>query len=80
MRLEILERGHRGIGKQVLRLIRWRWGMVPDTQKTFWYRRSFFGGPFAGLIQPVLRGPSAWTPGERELFAAFGSHQNQCPF
>jgi len=27
-----------------------------------------------------MRGPSAWTVGERELFAAFVSRLNQCLF
>jgi hypothetical protein len=27
-----------------------------------------------------MRGPSEWTAGERELFAAFTSLLNQCPF
>jgi hypothetical protein len=27
-----------------------------------------------------MRGPSDWSPGERELFAAFTSLLNQCPF
>jgi hypothetical protein len=27
-----------------------------------------------------MRGPSEWTVGERELFAAFTSRLNQCPF
>jgi len=28
----------------------------------------------------VMRGPSDWSVGERELFAAFVSSLNQCPF
>jgi len=27
-----------------------------------------------------MRGPSDWSAGERELFAAFVSSLNQCPF
>jgi hypothetical protein len=30
--------------------------------------------------QAVLRGPSPWSVGERELFAAFTSKLNQCVF
>jgi hypothetical protein len=28
----------------------------------------------------VMRGPSEWSSGERELFAAFTSLLRQCPF
>jgi hypothetical protein len=28
----------------------------------------------------VMRGPSEWTVGERELFAAYTSYLNRCPF
>jgi hypothetical protein len=28
----------------------------------------------------VMTGPSEWTEAERELFAAFVSLRNQCPF
>ena len=31
-------------------------------------------------IFAALRGPSDWSEGERELFAAFVSALNQCPF
>jgi hypothetical protein len=32
------------------------------------------------LTQQVMRGPSPWSLGERELFAAFVSRVNRCPF
>jgi hypothetical protein len=28
----------------------------------------------------VMKGPSEWTEAERELFAAFVSLRNKCPF
>jgi hypothetical protein len=31
-------------------------------------------------LRPQEIGPSDWSPGERELFAAFTSLLNQCPF
>jgi len=31
-------------------------------------------------LQQIMRGPSDWSPGKRELFAAFVSAQNQCVF
>ena len=51
-----------------------------DVVRTMRYRSELFGRPFSAVLQQVMRGPSDWTPGERELFAAFVSAQNQCPF
>jgi hypothetical protein len=44
------------------------------------YRKAFFGQPHSAHTQAVMRGPSPWTVGERELFAAFVSRLNQCLF
>ena len=51
-----------------------------DVLKVMTYRPEFFGSPYCDLLQDVMRGPSDWSPGERELFAAFTSRLNQCPF
>lgn len=51
-----------------------------DVVKTMRYRSELFGRPFSAALQQVMRGPSDWSAGERELFAAFVSAQNQCPF
>jgi hypothetical protein len=81
MRLPILERGH-GLGPRLfLRFIR----LVsrkepPDVVKTLYYRPEFYGAAYCSLLQDVMRGPSGWGVGERELFAAFVSRLNQCPF
>lgn len=48
--------------------------------KTLTYRPELFGGPFSDALDAAMRGPSEWSPGERELFAAFTSLLNQCPF
>ena len=51
-----------------------------DVVRTLVYRSELFGRPFSAALQRVMRGPSDWSVGERELFAAFVSAQNQCPF
>jgi hypothetical protein len=51
-----------------------------DVVRTMAYRSELFGRPFSAFLQRVMRGESEWSVGERELFAAFVSAQNQCPF
>lgn len=51
-----------------------------DVVRTLSYRSEMFGEPFSRALQRVMRGASEWSVGERELFAAFVSVQNQCPF
>ncbi len=48
--------------------------------KTLLYRPELFGRPFSSGLQQAMRGPSDWSPGERELFAGFASLLNQCHF
>ena len=60
--------------------LRERDGYVSDISLALRYRMELFGRPFSQLLQEVMKGPSAWTEAERELFAAFVSAQNQCPF
>jgi hypothetical protein len=55
-------------------------GYVSDISRALRYRPELFGRPFGELLQDVMKGPSEWTEGERELFAAFVSLRNQCPF
>jgi len=81
MRLPRLDHGHTLPQKLLLRLIRLlSGGPAPDVVKTLLYRKGYFGAAQSRLTQQVLRGPSAWSVGERELFAAFVSSLNHCPF
>ena len=48
--------------------------------KTLLYRPELFGEPFSEELDVVMRGPSDWSVGERELFAGFASALNQCLF
>ena len=65
----------------MLAAIRERSGAEPlGVVKTLLYRPEVFGLPFSQALDHVMRGPSQWSAGERELFAAFTSLLNQCPF
>jgi len=64
----------------MLRLMRVVMGHAPGVVRTLRYRKEFFGRSFSQLTQQVMRGPSPWSVGERELFAAFVSRLNQCVF
>jgi hypothetical protein len=55
-------------------------GYVSDISLALRYRPDLFGRPFSELLQEVMKGPSEWTEAERELFAAFVSLREQCPF
>ena len=81
MRVASVARG-RGLGAKLkFAMIRVLSGAPTlDVVKTLSFRPAFFGNPFNQLIQEVMRGPSEWTVGERELFAAFVSEQNRCEF
>jgi hypothetical protein len=53
---------------------------ISDIRRTLSYRPELFGQPFSAYLQDVLRGPSDWSVGERELFAAFVSRKNKCVY
>jgi uncharacterized peroxidase-related enzyme len=81
MRLDVLEHGHGRRNRLALRLMRRLAGAEPDgVVKTALYRPRFFGRPWLRLIRSVMRGRSAWSPGERELFGAFISRLNTCRY
>jgi alkylhydroperoxidase family enzyme len=79
MRLTILDQGHRLRTKALLALIRLVSRQpVVDAVKLALYRPEFYGaGP---LTHEAMRGPSAWSIGDRELMAAFVSKANKTQF
>jgi hypothetical protein len=81
IRLAVVDHGHTGHSAELLDAIRARSGREPlGVVKTLLYRPEVFGEPFSEELEEVMRGPSEWSPGERELFAAFTSLISQCPF
>ena len=80
MRLVSVHRGHGFPDKIKLAAMRLMMGHAPGVVRTLLYRKGFFGGKFSELTHQVMRGPSPWSAGERELFAAFVSRLNQCVF
>lgn len=80
MRLRKVHQGHRFPDKALLAFMRLVMGHAPGVVRTLRYRKEFFGRPFSDLTQEVMRGPSPWSVGERETFAAFVSRLNQCVF
>jgi hypothetical protein len=55
-------------------------GRVPGPILTFSHRPEFFGKGFSSALQKALRGPSEFSIGERELFAAWVSKLNSCSY
>ena len=81
MRLSILDSGHTFGKKAIFMMIRAMSGHpAPDVIKTIMYRPEFFGGPMGQVFQEVMRGPSEWSVGDRELMAAYVSKTNECEF
>ncbi len=81
MRLRRLREGHalrQRLQLGAIRLMSRR--EAPDVVKMLKYRVPYLGRQFSPLTHEVLRGPSRWSVGERELFAAFVSGRNRCRF
>jgi AhpD family alkylhydroperoxidase len=81
MRLRILDTGH-GFGTKALFVLIRTVSRQPvlDVIKLVKYRADFYGEPMSKVTHEAMRGPSAWSIGDRELMAAFIAKANQCEF
>ncbi|MBV8396277.1 MAG: hypothetical protein JO064_08470 [Actinobacteria bacterium] len=81
IRLGVINSGHAPAEAAMLDAIRAGSGAEPlGVVKTLLYRPELFGEAFSEALDEVMRGPSDWSAGERELFAGFTSLLNLCPF
>jgi AhpD family alkylhydroperoxidase len=81
MRLDILNRGYRPATKMLFAIIRVFSGQpVPDAAKLVFYRPDFYGTRAKNFTHEAMRGPSAWSVGDRELMAAYVSKVNESAF
>ncbi len=81
MRLRKVETGHRLFERLKLWVVERVLGdRAPDVVRLLFYRPETFGKLASACLQAALRGPSVWSVGERELFAAFVSSRQRCLF
>src|SRR5258708_13730944 len=81
MRLEVLNRGYGPGTKLLFALIRlFSRHPVPDAAKLVFYRPDFYGSRAKEFTHEAMRGPSAWSVGDRELMAAYVSQANESAF
>lgn len=81
MRLPAVEKGRGLKAKMMFAMIRTFSGFpTPDVVRTLMFERHLFGEPMNQVFQTAMRGPSEWSVGERELFAAWVSKKNECEF
>ena len=81
MRLDILNHGY-GPGTKLLFAVIQLFSRqpLPDAAKVVFYRPDFYGTPAKAFTHEAMRGPSAWSVGDRELMAAYVSKLNECAF
>ena len=81
MRLDVLDRGYKPGAKLLFAVIKLVSRQpVPDAAKLVFYRPDFYGSRAKELTHEAMRGPSAWSVGDRELMAAYVSQANECAF
>ena len=71
MRLREIDRGDSIFNRLLIGLISLVSGMrLPDAARVAFYHKDFFSRPMGAWTQAAMRGPSAWSVGDRELMAA----------
>jgi uncharacterized peroxidase-related enzyme len=81
MRLDVLNRGYGPSTRLLFALIRlFSRHPVPDAAKLVFYRPDFYGARAKEFNHEAMRGPSAWSVGDRELMAAYVSQVNESAF
>jgi uncharacterized peroxidase-related enzyme len=81
MRLDVLNRGYRPGTKLLFALIQlFSRQPVPDAAKLVFYRPDFYGSRAKEFTHEAMRGPSAWSVGDRELMAAYVSTVSESAF
>jgi uncharacterized peroxidase-related enzyme len=81
MRPDVLNRGYRPGTKLLFAMIRTFSGQpLPDAAKLMFYRPGFYGSRAKAFTHEAMRGPSAWSVGDRELMAAYVSKLNDSAF
>ena len=81
MRPDVLNHGYKPATKLFFATIRLFSGRaLPDAAKLVFYRPEFYGNAAKRFTHLAMRGPSAWSVGDRELMAAVVSRANECAF
>ena len=81
MRLDVLNRGYRPGARLLFAAVRLFSGRpLPDAAKLTFYRPDFYGARAKEFTHEAMRGPSAWSVGDRELMAAYVSKVNGSAF
>jgi uncharacterized peroxidase-related enzyme len=81
VRLDVLNHGYGPGTKLLFALVRlFSRHPVPDAARLVFYRPDFYGTRAKAFTHEAMRGPSAWSVGDRELMAAYVSKVNESAF